>query len=183
MKIKAIIVDFGGVISLPRNLYYVTFYPDTDEWHEAEKGNIPEEEFWKKLENFYHKSPQDIIKMIMEEKIPNTPLLNFLKEIKAKNKIKTAFITNSLKKITQSFIEKWQLTKYFDVMVISAEEKLAKPDPQIFLLAVNKLKVSPEECLYVGKKESYVEVALSLGMRGFVYTNFDDFKAEVSLLL
>jgi len=178
---KAILLDFGGIISLHKGLYYIPIYPDTDEWHKVEKGEIPEEEFWKKLEKFYQKSTEEILDMLVKEREPNTKLLDFLKEIKPK--IKTGFITNSLSKLTRRLVEEWKLKEIFEVMVISSEEKLAKPDPQIFLLSLQKLKVSPEECLYVGKKGSYVDVALSLGMRSFLYCNFDDFKERILRIL
>lgn len=49
---------------------------------------------------------------------------------------------------------------------ISAEVNLAKPDPQIFLLASRSLRVRPEECLFIGDYEPHDRVGASAaGMR------------------
>lgn len=47
-------------------------------------------------------------------------------------------------------LEDLDLAKYFDVVVISEEVGLYKPDPAILLYACEKLNVRPEETLYVG---------------------------------
>ena len=53
-----------------------------------------------------------------------------------------------------------------DVEVFSCEVALRKPDPEIYLLATERLGVSPEVCLYVGDG-SYHELsgAAAVGMR------------------
>ena len=174
---KAIIFDFGGVISLQKGLYYVPIFPDVEMWHQAEEGKIAEDDFWKKIEEYYHKSADEVIRMLFEERELNAPLIEFLKS--KKPGMKFAFINNGLTRLTEKLAGEWKLGEVFDVMIISSKEKLAKPDPKIFLLACERLGVKPEECLYVGKKEGYVEVAQSLGMRGFVYKDFEDFKSQV----
>lgn len=178
---KAVIFDFGGVIALPQGLYYVPIFPDTEMWHQAESGEIPEDEFWKKLEEYYHKSAGEIMQMLFEERELNIPLIEFLKS--RKTQMKFGFINNGLSKLTEKLIGEWKLGEVFDVMIISSKEKLSKPDPKIFLLTCERLGVKPEECIFVGRKESYVDIAQSLGMRGFVYKDIEDFKTLVSELL
>ena len=178
---KAIIFDFGGVIALQKGLYYVPIFPDTEMWHQAESGEIPEDDFWRKLEEYYHKSEDEILQMLLGEREPNIPLLGFLKS--KKPQMKFGFINNGLSKLTEKLIDEWKLGDVFDTMVISSKEKLSKPDPKIFLLACERLGVKPEECIYVGRKEGYVETAQSLGMRGFLYKDFTDFETQVSGLV
>ncbi|MGB9637553.1 MAG: HAD family hydrolase [Microgenomates group bacterium] len=177
---KAIIFDFGGVIALHKGLYYVPVFPDVEMWHRAENGEISEEEFWKKLEEYYHKSSDEILKMLVAERELNVPLIEFLKE-KGKQ-LKLGFINNGLSRLTEKLIKDWGLGQIFAVMIISSKEKLSKPDPKIFLLACERLGVRPEDCIFIGRKGSYVEVAQSLGMKGFVYEAFSSFKAQISKL-
>ena len=42
----------------------------------------------------------------------------------------------------------------FDITIFSCSEGVKKPDPQIYTLAVEKLDVNPEACLYVGDGSS-----------------------------
>lgn len=178
---KAIIFDFGGVVALHKGLFYVPIFPDTEMWHQAECGKIAEDEFWKKLEEYYHKNADEIMRMLFEERELNIPLIEFLKS--RKTQMKFGFINNGLSRLTEKIVGEWKLGEVFDVMVISSKEKLSKPDPKIFLLVCERLGVKPEECIFIGRKESYVDVALSLGMRGFVYQDFADFKNQISQIL
>ena len=43
---------------------------------------------------------------------------------------------------------------YFDVTIFSCLEGIKKPDPGIYILAVEQLAVRPEECLYIGDGSS-----------------------------
>jgi len=178
---KAIIFDFGGVVALHKGLYYVPIFSDVEMWHQAENGEIPEEEFWKRLEAYYHKNSDEILKMLVSERELNLPLIEFLKE--KKKDLKLGFINNGLSRLTEKLVKDWGLEKLFEVMIISSKEKLSKPDPKIFLLACERLGVKPEDCVFIGRKESYVEVAQSLGMKGFVYEDFSSFKSQISQLL
>jgi len=174
---KAIIFDYGGVIALHKEPY-VPIYPDTEAWHQAEKGEIPEEEFWKRLEEYYHKTTAELLQMLFDERELNKPLIEYLRENKGKYKLAT--INNGLAKILGKMIAEWNLNEVFDVIICSATERLVKPDPKIFLLACERLGLKPEDCLFVSKKESYVEVVQSLGMKGLVYEGLEEFKKHLS---
>ncbi len=43
-----------------------------------------------------------------------------------------------------------QINEYFDKFVISSEAGHAKPDPNIFHIALHKMGVDPKECLHIG---------------------------------
>jgi putative hydrolase of the HAD superfamily len=54
---------------------------------------------------------------------------------------------------------------FFDVAIFSSTAGLQKPDPQIFLLAMQRLGVEPPECLYVGDGDSNeITAAANVGM-------------------
>ena len=46
------------------------------------------------------------------------------------------------------------LFQYFDAAMLSYEQGICKPDPEIFRRMTRELAVAPEECLYVGDGES-----------------------------
>ncbi|MEM3578397.1 MAG: HAD-IA family hydrolase [Candidatus Bathyarchaeia archaeon] len=48
------------------------------------------------------------------------------------------------------FLEKEGVAKYFDVMIFSEEVGVRKPDPRIFHLVSEKLKVKPCEVVHLG---------------------------------
>jgi len=56
---------------------------------------------------------------------------------------------------------------YFRTVVASGTERISKPDPQIFLRGVERLKVQPHETLYVGDKPvTDVRAAETAGLHG-----------------
>jgi putative hydrolase of the HAD superfamily len=64
-------------------------------------------------------------------------------------------------------IEKTKLSKIFDMVIISDEVGIKKPDPQIFYLALQRLNVNPDESLYVGDNlKNDVGGCQSIGMKG-----------------
>ena len=65
-------------------------------------------------------------------------------------------------------IKLWQKTSlkpFFEVTIFSSAVGLKKPDPQIYQMATEQLKVKPEDCLYIGDSSSReLTGALKVGM-------------------
>jgi putative hydrolase of the HAD superfamily len=62
-------------------------------------------------------------------------------------------------------LERLGLDRYFDVVVTSAEAGAAKPDPAIFLAALERLDVEPARALHVGDEPIDEQGARAAGMR------------------
>lgn len=66
---------------------------------------------------------------------------------------------------TKARLRAFGIDKYFDILVSSAEEGLAKPDPEIFLLALRRAKCSPEHAVMIGDRlDNDIAPAAMLGM-------------------
>jgi putative hydrolase of the HAD superfamily len=50
----------------------------------------------------------------------------------------------------EEMLTAWEVTRLFDPIVISGVEGVEKPDPAIFLLAVERAGVAPEDAVYIG---------------------------------
>jgi beta-phosphoglucomutase len=61
-------------------------------------------------------------------------------------------------------LEKTGLLKNFDAVVCGLEVTHSKPDPQVFLLAAEKLILAPSECLVIEDARAGIEAALAAGM-------------------
>lgn len=65
----------------------------------------------------------------------------------------------------EDLLVRLDLTAYFPVRVVSGVEGVEKPDPAIFLLALERVGLQPEEVVYVGDVPDFdVEPAAALGM-------------------
>ncbi|MGN0763283.1 MAG: HAD family hydrolase [Aristaeellaceae bacterium] len=88
------------------------------------------------------------------------PMLNALKE----RGMLVGLISNCFSE-EAAVIRRSVLYPYFDAPLLSWEEGLQKPDEAIFRRCMERLNVTPEECLYVGDGGSHeLEAARSLGM-------------------
>lgn len=66
---------------------------------------------------------------------------------------------------TGSRLTAFGIRGYFDIIAASAEEGIAKPDPAIFLLALERAGCRPDEAVMVGDRpDNDIEPAAALGM-------------------
>ncbi len=63
---------------------------------------------------------------------------------------KLAVVSNATSQLPRFALEKSGLTKFFQVVVVSRDLGVRKPDPEIFRYALEKLKVKPGEAIHVG---------------------------------
>lgn len=76
--------------------------------------------------------------------------------------LKTGLITNG----KSAVIRELQLEERMDVILISEEEDIRKPEAAIFLRAADQLQLEPEACLFIGDSlEADAKGAASAGMR------------------
>ena len=58
-----------------------------------------------------------------------------------------------------------------DGYILSWREKMAKPDPAIYRLLMDRYGLRAEECVYIDDREENVAAAEALGMCGIVFQN------------
>ncbi len=67
----------------------------------------------------------------------------------------------------------------FDVLIWSYQLHMAKPDPAIYRLCLDKLGIRPEESLFLDDKLVNVEAAKALGMKALQFTTIDHLRADL----
>ena len=65
-------------------------------------------------------------------------------------KYKLAVVSNATSQLPRFALKKSGLRKFFQVVVVSRDLGVRKPDPEIFRHALERLKVKPEEAIHVG---------------------------------
>lgn len=88
-------------------------------------------------------------KVFLNNMRPRKGAVEVLKELK-KRGIKTAIVSDLTTHIQLRKMEVLKITPYIDVLVTSEEAGSEKPHPIMFLLALNKLKMTPQDTLMVG---------------------------------
>jgi len=67
----------------------------------------------------------------------------------------------------------------FRDIVVSGEEKLLKPDPAIYYLALRRFGLRPEEALFIDDREINVEGARAVGMHAHLFVDAEDLRARL----
>ena len=96
-------------------------------------------------------------------------LLQFLK-----GKVKLALVTGTFGEITYKTLEMFDWKKCFDVIVVGEEVKKSRPDPEILNIALNKLKITNDEAIYVGDSIYDVQCAKNANMKVIVLGDFKE---------
>lgn len=121
------------------------------------------------------------IENIKRSERPKPDLLTLAAKLKDEG-YKLAILSNANKGTLQRKMTKEQLA-VFDELIVSAEVGMLKPDEGIYLLAAERLAVSPDECVFIDDSEEYAKAATSVGMKAIVFYGVEQFKAELERLL
>ena len=81
----------------------------------------------------------------------------------------------------RSFVdERFDLYSHFDRTFLSYKLKMQKPSKAIFNYALKKLKVRPEEAIFIDDKESNLKVARELGIKCIQFNNNTQLRTEIA---
>ena len=184
MSIEAVIFDLDGVIVSTDDYHYRAWKEISDkngiyfdrEINERLRGVSRIESLEIILEKANRKYTEEekvgfaekknyLYRELLEELTPEDILpgvMNVLKILKGK-KIKVAIGSSS--KNTEFILNKIGLKDYFDTVADGNQIKNSKPDPEVFLLAANKINIDPVNCLVVEDADAGVEAALAGNMK------------------
>jgi len=60
---------------------------------------------------------------------------------------------------------------FFDDVVISGAEKMVKPDPEIYQLAIDRFKIEPGKAVFIDDKKENISAAQDAGFIGHLFQN------------
>ncbi len=195
MTTKAIIFDYDGVLTLSGSrqgeyaaaedalklaqgeLYHRLW--DGDGWQRVKRGQILEAEYWRAvlpecgLEAA--DSPHGPLAFLINEEV-DQDVLSIARRLRPHYQL--ALLSNA----TLSYEARWRkfgLYDLFDVVINSARVGLAKPDREIYELALRELGRTPGECLFIDDKERNTVAAEALDIPSIVFTSAAQLEAEL----
>ena len=74
-----------------------------------------------------------------------------------------AVCSNAVKRSVEAMIDKAGLADYIEFILSNQDVKNGKPDPEMYITAINRLNLKPEECLILEDNENGVKAALASG--------------------
>lgn len=79
-------------------------------------------------------------------------------------KEKIPFALGSASKNARHILDTLDLTQYFTAVVDGTDVTLAKPDPEVFLIAAERLRYHPLDCIVIEDSVAGIKAANSVGM-------------------
>ncbi|MEP7091510.1 MAG: HAD family phosphatase [Nocardioidaceae bacterium] len=80
-------------------------------------------------------------------------------------------LTNWSSELFPVALERFDFLGLFEVIVVSGDERLAKPDPRIFEVLAERSGVPLADCVFVDDKPENVQAAVDAGMDGIVFVD------------
>ena len=142
-------------------------------WAEFDLGIIPNEEIAKDIAlSSGHPGCEGQVLSMLEE-FPKTmeimPLAHLIGDLKKMGKRIYALTNYPEPSITRT-VERFPFFWEMDGMVVSAREKMAKPDPRFFRLLLDRYHINPRDALFIDDRPENVHAAEELGIKGWLYT-------------
>ncbi len=201
MTIKAFITDFGGVLvrtrtdrsrrELERRL---ALSPNTLEQRvfaselslHAQSGAMEETVFWRELERDldlmrFGLTWEVFQREFFEDDFLDEELIALIRSLRPA--LKTGLISNAWSGLREVLHTRVPIAAAFDVIVVSAEEKIMKPDPRIYHAALDRLGVQPQEAIFLDDFSKNVDAASALGLHGIHFTSSEQAQRDIRALL
>jgi putative hydrolase of the HAD superfamily len=193
--VKAVLFDFGGVITAPMGPMFATvataagadptelaalligtYDADDHPMTRIERGEITFDELcrWARQEGASRGWTLELAPMVryLETIDLRQEMIERVADLRRRG-YRTAIVTNNFKEITSLWRARVDIDGLFDTVVDSCEVGLRKPDPRIYHLTLERLGgVAPEEAVLLDDFEVNLAGAREIGMHG-VYVGAD----------
>jgi epoxide hydrolase-like predicted phosphatase len=205
--IRAVISDFGGVLTTPLFQAFAAYqervgvgFEDMGKalarateaaggrhpLFELEKGAMSEREFLDTLERELGGEVRldKMSETYFENLHPNEPMIDYMRTLRSRG-LRMALLTNNVREWEPLWRAKLpDVDEIFELVVDSAFVGMRKPDPEIYLLTVERLDgVQPEECLFVDDIDVNCHAAQALGMSAVHFRDSDQAIGEMEAVL
>lgn len=197
--IKAVIFDFGRVISAPKPPSLFRRYerelglkPDTintimfdsQAWQDALTGLRTETQFWEAIGPELGLNSRVEIDSFRRryrcDEAINPGITELILHLRAHHK--TAILSNSPPGLGR-WLDDWGISDLFETVFCSGDEGLVKPDPAVFQAVLERLEVTPREALFIDDTSEHVVAARLLGLKGILFTTIEDLAEQLRSLI
>ena len=206
--IKAVISDFGGVVTQPLFEGFkraheeigvpiealaaamkrtAARHPEPPLWT-LERGQMSEADFIAELEATLTEVTGRPVSLdgygarLMGMLEPNEPLLARYRELRASG-VRLAILTNNVREWHDIWRTKFAIDALFELVVDSAFEGTRKPEPRIYEITLERLGLEAEDCVFIDDVEVNVTAANDLGLHGIHFRSTEQVLEELNALV
>lgn len=154
-------------------------------WNEMDRGRLQTEEI---LDCFIQNDPsiekeiREVFQNVKQMITRYDYAIPWIREVKEKG-CRVYVISNFAEKPYQDCIEALDFLSETDGAVLSYQEQMIKPSPEIYRLLCSRYGLKPEECVFIDDMPVNVEAAKEQGMRGILFRSLEQAKKELNEML
>ena len=136
----------------------------------TQRGELSEAENWQHVQQVLVLSDAELAAFRAEfwagDRL-DEELMTFIRRLHGR--YQTAIISNALPGLRTLLTGKYPIADAFDVIVGSGDERVMKPDPAIYHLALERLSCEPAAAIFIDDAPRNVEGARAVGMHAIQY--------------
>jgi epoxide hydrolase-like predicted phosphatase len=180
--IKAIITDFGGVLTQSDGLrtfaatLATRYKKDThkftllvlEKWQLAKVNSISSAQFWSDISKELSLDANTLRSESLEYFGWNPEMISAIKLLKPQYRI--GLISNHIEDWLEYLLDTHKLRPLFDAIITSYSTRIAKPDKRIYMHCVHQLGVYPSDCVFIDDIRKNLIPAQELGMKTIHFT-------------
>lgn len=183
---KNIVFDLGGVVFWrnPKKctqefLDFFAFVRETPMphfWNEYDRGALSLDEVMEHLmmrSGFSREKCVDFVQRAIDMQEAIRPTETLIEALKADGRYRL-FVLSNMSREFIDFLRRVPVYRHFDGEVVSCEEGICKPEPEIYRLLLERYALDPAETLFIDDRPENVEAAEREGIVGFHYNRRDE---------
>lgn len=141
------------------------------EWARMDRGSLTDDEaavsICQRLPERLHDAARKLVQMWDRPILPIPGMYELIEELKGKGYGIYLLSNASLRQ--HDYWPRVEASRFFDGTLISADEKVVKPQPEIYRLLLERFQLKAEECFFVDDVPANIEGAFYCGIPGAVF--------------
>lgn len=156
----------------------------SDAWNEYDRGALTDEEI---LQKFIDNDPEietDIRRCLADVEgmvVRNDYAIPWIQELRQKG-YKTLYLSNFSERAAKECAKSLDFIPYMDGGILSYQEKVIKPMPEIYQLLLDRYQLVPEECVFLDDTQKNLTGAEVFGIHTILFQNQSQAKEELRRL-
>jgi putative hydrolase of the HAD superfamily len=185
--IRAVVSDFGGVLTAPLFPAFVRAHEDLGiplealgavmrggaeaQLHALERGELSERDFLAGVEAALSEELGRPVSLdgygarLFAGLEPNEPMFEYFRALRERG-LRLAILTNNVREWEAMWRATLPIDEVFELVVDSAFVGMRKPEPEIYALTLERLGLPGEACAFIDDLEVNVRAARAAGMLG-----------------
>jgi HAD superfamily hydrolase (TIGR01509 family) len=143
-------------------------------------GHISYEDYIKQVSDLVGDSEENIEKVTRRQYIRNDNVVKLIQSLH--EHFKVGMLSNVGRGVVGEIFDQPELDQLFDVVILSNEVGIVKPDIRIYELMATRMGISPEECVMVDDSNVNIKGAIAAGMSGILYVSDRRLKEDLDHL-